>query len=123
YFANREGTRYLVRTIEVSEPPDEMDREALAQAVEWSLQALVEGSAGLTRAQAEALFSDDSASPSPTPKEVSQVSEKPPGAFRSTSGGWVPEVALLHAWAPHSGEMLATQGPALRLGADFLTGR
>src|SRR5690606_4775068 len=69
------------------------------------------------------LFSDDSASPSPAPKEVSPVSEKRPNAFRSTSGGWVPEVALLHAWAPHSGGMLATQGPALRLGADFLTGR
>src|SRR5690606_21607908 len=38
YFANREGTRYLMRTLELSRPVDEMDREALAQAIEWSLQ-------------------------------------------------------------------------------------
>ena len=49
YFANRAGTRYLVRTMELSDQMDEMDREALAQAMEWSLSALAQGTAGLTR--------------------------------------------------------------------------
>lgn len=74
YFANREGTRYLMRTLELSEPLDEMDREALAQAIEWSLQALADRSAGLTRAEAEALLSTPSEPSSPPPPE---------GAFKS----------------------------------------
>jgi hypothetical protein len=123
YFANREGTRYLVRDLEVSESMDEMDSESIAQAIEWSLQALVEGSAGLTRAEAQSLFSQ---SPHP-PASVQGAPEpqlEPPRPFntwRRGTIGWLPELALLHGWTLHSAELPATQGPVLRLGLDRLT--
>lgn len=121
YFANREGTRYLVRTLELSESLDEMDREALAQAIEWSLQALVEGNDGLTRAEAQALLSVPDESPPPPPKkEESTPAELPTDRWRRKTG-WLPELAFLHGWAPHSAELPATQGPALRLALDWLT--
>src|SRR5690606_13970116 len=58
FFANRDGTRYLVRDLERSDPLNEMDREAIAQTIEWSLQALSEGTAGMTREEVEALLSE-----------------------------------------------------------------
>lgn len=119
YFANRDGTRYLVRTLELSESIDEIDREALAQTIEWSLQALVEGTAGLTRAEAESLLADDTA-------PAAEIVLEPPRsthAWRDGAEGWLTHLALLHGWAPHSTELPATQGPLLRVGVDALTPR
>lgn len=122
YFANREGTRYLVRTFELSDSLDEMDREALAQAIEWSLQALVEGTEGLTREEAEALLSKSS-EPSlpPAPAEPARENEPSKVSWRRGTPGWLPEVALLHRWVPHSAEMPAAQGPVLQFGLDRVT--
>jgi hypothetical protein len=121
YIANEDGTRYLVRSLDLSEPVDEMDREALAQAIEWSLQALAEGSAGMSRAEAEALISESSKPPPQPPvEEQAEPEVRPEDHWRHRSTGWLPQVALLHGWVPHSDEMLATQGPLLRLGLDRL---
>lgn len=122
YFANRDGTRYLVRTLELSAPVDELGREALAQAIEWSLQALVEGTVGLTRAEAEALFSGPAAPAHVAPAPRAEP-RRPIGGLRREAPGWLPEVALLHGWAPASRELIATQGPVLRLGVDRLARR
>lgn len=118
YFANREGTRYLMRTFGMSESLDEMDREALAQAIEWSLEALVEGTEGLTRAEAQALLAPPS--PPPSQAEHASVDRQSRAMWRRQTSGWLPEVALLHQWTPHSTEMLAIQGPVLRVGFDRL---
>ncbi len=122
YFANRDGTRYLVRTLELSVPVDELDREALAQAIEWSLQALAAGTAGLTRAEAEALFADPAA-PAPDAPAPPPQPGRPSDSHWRGAPGWLPEVALLHGWAPESRELIATQGPVLRLGLDRITRR
>jgi len=122
YFANRDGTRYLVRTLELSVPADELDREALAQAIEWSLQALAEGTAGLTRAEAEALFAGPAA-PAPDAPKPPPEPARPRGGRGRGAAGWRPEVALLHGWAPESRALIATQGPILRLGVDRLARR
>ncbi len=121
YFVNRDGTRYLVRTLEISPSFDEMDSESLAQAIEWSLQALVEGSAGLTRAEAESLF-HESANPSakvrPSPERAAEP--RPSSDWRRKTIGWLPEVALLHGWTMHSAELPGVQGPVVRVGLDQL---
>lgn len=122
YFANRDGTRYLVRDLKLSRPLDEMDREAISQTIEWSLQALSEGTAGMTRAEAEALLSEpleEESVPAPPPP----ASADPAPTWRRTSKGWLPEVTLLHNWTPHSEDLLTTQGPVLRLGVDHLSAR
>lgn len=121
YFVDRDGTRYLVRTLEISPPLDEMDSESLAQAIEWSLQALVDGSAGLTRAEAESMFHDSAPPPakvSPSPERTAEPRRS--GDWRRRTVGWVPEVALLHGWTLHSAELPAVQGPVVRAGLDWL---
>ncbi len=122
YFVNRDGTRYLVRTLEISPAIDEMDRESLAQAIEWSLQALVEGSAGMTRAEAKALFHavPDSPAEEPASPEPPVEPRRSYNDWRRGAIGWMPEVALLYGWTMHSTELPATQGPVLRVGLDRL---
>lgn len=122
YFANHDGTRYLMRDLERSNPINEMDREAIAQAIEWSLQAISEGTAGMTREEAKELLSEPAKeeSSSPPAEPIPPAAEK---IWRRKTTGWLPEVALLHDWTPVSGEMLGAQGPALRVGADKLSQR
>lgn len=120
YFANRNGTRYLVRDLTLSRPLNEMDREAISQTIEWSLQALSEGTAGMTRAEAEALLSEpaeDETAPALPPATPADPARK----WRRTTDGWLPEVGLLYNWTPHSADLLTTQGPVLRLGVDHLS--
>jgi hypothetical protein len=122
YFANREGTRYLVRTIELSDPMDEMDREALAQVLESSLLALQEGTAGLTRKQAESLLRPPRKSvPPPEPTPVPAPSPPRAPSWRSQNDGWLPETALFYRLAAHSDEVSIVHGPGVRLGADLLS--
>ncbi len=121
YFAHRDRSRYLVRELQQSRPLSEMDREAIAQTIEWSLSALSEGTAGLTRAEAEALLSEsappeDAVQRPPPPVE-------PTREFRSKTGGWLPEVSILHGWAPYSDELMKLQGPMMRLAVDHLSAR
>jgi hypothetical protein len=121
YFVNRDGTRYLVRNLEISSSLDEMDSESLAQAIEWSLQALVEGSAGMTRAEAKALFHEPAAPPAKVSTSTDRpVEPHPSSAWRRKTIGWLPEVALLHGWTMHSAELPASQGPVVRVGVDRL---
>jgi hypothetical protein len=122
YFSNREGTRYLMRTLELSDPMNEMDREALAQVLESSLLALQQGTAGLTRQQAESLVHPPSI-PVPQPTEPSPVrAPAPPPApsWRSQSHGWLPETAPFYRLAAHSDEVFVVHGPGVRLGTDWL---
>lgn len=117
YFKSRDGTRYLVRDLESSGALGEMDREAIAQAIEWSLQALAEGTVGMTREEAEELLSESETLPARKAKALPMESP-----WRRKAKGWLPEVALLYRFAPFSPELLATQGPALRVGADKVSG-
>lgn len=126
YFSNREGTRFLVRRLELSRQMDEMDREALAQAIQWSLQALTRGSRDtLTREQAESLVKGDA--PVAEPPKVTSDAKRwqtehvlPPRPSREA--GWEPEVASLYRATLHSAELLALHGPAVRIGLDRVAG-
>jgi hypothetical protein len=58
YFAARGGQRYLVRGVELSGRFDEIDRQSLAQVLELSISALLEGDAvGISRSEARVLLS------------------------------------------------------------------
>lgn len=117
YFANRDGTRYLVRDLERSGSLDEMDREAISQAVEWSLQALSQGTVGMTREEAEELLSEDHREHN-AEASAERASPRRTSTWRRRADTWLAEVALLHRWTPFSGELMQTQGPMLRIGAD-----
>lgn len=122
YFVNRAGTRYLVRTMELSDEIDEMDREALAQAIEWSLSALREGTAGMTREEAESLLQVSGVEPEPTtPPAPTTRAPRPRPSWRSRRGGWLPEVASFYRFASHSDEIPIMHGPGLRVGLDRVT--
>ncbi len=122
YFVNRDGTRYLVRDLERSNPLNEMDREAIAQTIEWSLQALSEGTAGMTRAEAEALLAEPAEAVS-SPDEPEPLPPEPTPIWRKQVDTWLPELALLYRLAPQSEELLGTQGPSLRVGLDHVSAR
>ena len=125
YFANRSGTRFLVRTLELSGHMDEMDREALAQAMEWSLRALADRSAdALTRAQARSLLGTEDSSQRQRqgrPTVVSPPVRSEPSAWRRRSTGWLPEAASFYGVSVHSTEIPVMHGPGLRLGLDWLS--
>jgi hypothetical protein len=96
-----------------------MDHEAIGQTIEWSLRALSDGTAGITRAEAEALLSGPplgaNGPPHSTPPDAPPVRR-----WRRKVDAWLPEVALLYAWTPHSQELFATQGPVFRIGFDHV---
>lgn len=123
YFANRAGTRYLVRTIEFSDRMDEMDREALAQVLESSLSALAEGKTGLTRKQAELLLEPPKPARSAVtpPRGAAPRSAPSAPSWRRQSRGWLPEAALFYRVTPHGNELPVVHGPGVRMGADSFT--
>ncbi len=126
YFANRDGSRYLVRTMELSPAMDEMDREALAQAIEWSLSALTEGRAGMSREEAETLLRP-AAEPAPALPPPPAVIRAPPAprhpTWRRRAAGWLPEVASFYRVTANSNELGLNHGPGLRGGVDRVTPR
>jgi hypothetical protein len=76
-FAARSRERFLVRDVELSGNFDELDRAALAEVVELSIEALQEDDrAGLPRGEAEALLARR-APPSPTTATVTAPARSP----------------------------------------------
>jgi hypothetical protein len=68
YFAAGSGQRFLVRDVELSGNFDELDRAALAEVIELSIEALFENErAGLSRGEAEALLARRAAPPAAAP--------------------------------------------------------
>lgn len=120
YFAEHTGTRFLVRALELSGEMDEMDREVLAQAIEWSLRALTDRSTEtLTRAEAEALVGGGDrteptiATPTTTkPRAGSRPAPRVSGRFGSFYG-----------LGAHSNEIPIVHGPGLRLGLEAPLGQ
>ncbi len=120
YFANREGTRYLVRTMPLSARLDELDREALGQVVEWSVIALSSGSEGMTREEAVALL--EAPRPAP-PAAVEPTPAPPPATWRGRRSGWLGTLGANYRLAAHSEEIPVVHGPVLRAGADWMRGQ
>ncbi len=124
YFANRNGTRFLVRTLELSGHMDEMDCEALAQAIEWSLRALTERSSeALTREQAQSLLGTDESPPRQLPAPSKATPPRTPvesPTWRRRQTGWLLEAASFYGASLHSSEIPILHGPGLRLGLDRL---
>lgn len=104
YFVNGRTQRYMVRSLEISGRLDELDREALGQAIELSLLALLDDrAAGLSRADAESLFV-----PPPTARLV--VKERPPVEDPRRF-----EADLTYQVLPMLDELPLTHGPGAEL--------
>ncbi len=100
YFADPGSNRFLIRHLRLSEGLDEMDREALAQAIRWSLLALAQGSVdSLTRAQAHGLLEETNESSRLLP-EVASTQSEPPRSVNDwdAQNEQVPERALGSKW-------------------------
>lgn len=118
YFKNSGTQRYLVRSLETSGSLSEMDKEAVGQAVELSLLALLEDQAtGLTKEDTQELLAPPSTPPSEPPPLERPPPEPVPEAPASKvsfleaslgyqllplldGGSWVhgPSIALMHSF-------------------------
>lgn len=113
YFKNSGTQRYLVRSLETSGSLNEMDKEAVGQAVELSLLALLEDQAtGLTKEDTQTLLAPTSTPPL-EPSLPEPVPETPESrvSFMEASlgyqllplldgGSWVhgPSIAFMHSF-------------------------
>jgi len=108
YFTDRRAERFLVRRLVVSRPPDEIDREMVAQVFELSLSALLEGhDTGPSRAQIARLLGAQS-TPA-TPELPPSPPERTPPA-ELTFG-----VALGYRVSEHSSRLGMVQGPQVNV--------
>jgi hypothetical protein len=113
YFADRAAKRFLIRDLELTGRLDELDREALSQALELSIRALLEDEvAGIDREEARSLLT-----PKVSPARLTQgkplpavhaAAELPAGLYASAS--WQIEL--------HSRQIGFVQGPGLSLGYE-----
>lgn len=110
YFADRDAARFLIRDLELSAGFDELDREALSQALELSLRALLEDRmAGLTREEARSLLTP----PPPAERPITPESEHLPEQPRVGPGQLA--AGVFWQFAKHSSELGFSHGPGLDL--------
>jgi hypothetical protein len=114
YFADRDAQRFLIRELTLSGELDELDREALSQALELSIRALLEDRrVGMTREEARSLL---------TPSETKQTSKEPTGGERAPVLAPRPDLGLAASafWqlAKQSSELGLNHGPGLLLGYE-----
>lgn len=121
YFTNGVTQRYLVRTLEIRGRFDELDREALGQAIELSLLAMVEDrEAGLSRSAAESLLAPPVPAPAPTRPVESAPTRPPPETPRFelgagyAAGPWLDRAPFVHGPGLHLGYTLLSE-PRLAL--------
>jgi hypothetical protein len=113
YFSDRAAERFLIRDLELSGDLDELDREALSQAFELSVRALLEDHlAGISREEARSIILprvEPTATQATRPEPVKP--QTPPRSGPSASVFWGAE--------GHSSELGWTQGPGLAIAYDF----
>ena len=113
-FAARSGERFLVRDVELSGNFDELDRAALAEVVELSIEALFENErAGLSRGEAEALLARRAAPPPPSPAASgrSPLADAPAAIRQGTRY----ELGVFYAAQAQAAGLPVAQGPGLSL--------
>jgi hypothetical protein len=113
YFADRTATRFLLRDLDLSGTLDELDREALSQALELSIRALLEDQqAGMNREEARSLLA-----PRARPATLAAVSQP---VARSASPEHQSAFTAGASWQieGHSRELGLVQGPQLSLGYE-----
>jgi hypothetical protein len=113
-FAARSGERFLVRDVELSGNFDELDRAALAEVVELSIEALFENDrAGLSRGEAEALLARRAAPPPPSPAASgrSPLADAPAAVRQVTHY----ELGVFYAAQAQAAGLPVIQGPGLSL--------
>lgn len=115
YFVSRPDARYALRTLKLSGEMDELDREAVAQAIRWSLQSLIAGSAD-TMSQREAV------SALAVPEEP-VVAAPTHGTLHRTSspGAWNLEALVFYRSMLHSDAVGLAHGPGLGIGFERST--
>jgi hypothetical protein len=127
-FAARSGERFLVRDFELSGDLDEIDRVALAEVIELSVQALIEDErAGLSRRETQALLARRVAgAPPPQPPAL----PAPPGtpstpvdAAAPTRRGPRFELGVFYAAQAVAGGLPIDNGPGLSLALSDTTRR
>ena len=114
YFAARSGQRFLVRDVELSGNFDELDRAALAEVLELSIEALFENErAGLSRGEAEALLvrrAAAAASAPPSPPARSPLKDAPaPIGLQPTRA----ELGVFYLAQAQAAGLPVAQGPGL----------
>lgn len=116
YFADRSAERFLIRDLELSGKLDELDREALSQALELSIRALLEDRrAGLTREEARSLLAPANR-PTP-PTEPSKGPEPAHGSAPSAHPSFVSGAFWQTTW--HSSELGPKHEPGLLLSYEY----
>jgi hypothetical protein len=117
YFADQASTRFLIRDLDLTGRLDELDREALSQALELSIRALLEDHAGIDRDAARSLLEPKANPASPAEHAAPAVPTATPRAPSDffASVGWQLE--------GHSRELGSVQGPVLALGYERPLGR
>jgi hypothetical protein len=120
YFADQAATRFLIRDLDLTGRLDELDREALSQALELSIRAMLEDHAGIDRDAARSLLG-------PRANPESRAEHAAPIAPAASSPGPRARSDFFAsvAWQleGHSRELGAVQGPVLALGYERLLGR
>jgi hypothetical protein len=112
YFADRDAARFLIRDLELSGGLDELGREALSQALELSIRALLEDrEAGLTREEARSLLTPPPKSA--TAETITPKSDTPPLPPRAVRRGLAGSV--FWQLGKHSSELGWTHGPGVAL--------
>lgn len=113
YFTNGVTQRYLVRTLQTSGHLDEMDQEALGQAIELSLLAILDDrDAGVSRDDVQSLLE-----PTPAPVEPVAAAE-PVAAPQPTPAPLLPrwELGAAYAGGLWLDQAPLAHGPGLYLG-------
>lgn len=115
YFADRDAQRFLIRELTLSGEFDELDREALSQALELSIRALLEDRrAGMTREEARSLLAPPEAKEPAKGGEPASILPSRPVRGLAASAFW--------QLAKQSSELGLTHGPGLLLGYERLSG-
>ncbi|HWA71360.1 MAG TPA: hypothetical protein VG937_03460 [Polyangiaceae bacterium] len=115
YFADRDAQRFLIRELALSGNLGELDREALSQALELSIRALLEDRrVGMTREEARSLLTKAETKAPET--ERTQPSEAAPTVGAHPQPGL--SASAFWQFAKQSSELALSHGPGLLLGYE-----
>jgi len=128
YFVDRRTARYALRTLTLSGAMNEMDLEALAQAISWSLRALrgggaetlaaAEAASALDRRAAGTASSAPAESGDPAPAEEHPRTATRAAPDRAAAPPWRWWGAAFYSGSLHSSEFGVVHGPGLGVGFD-----
>jgi hypothetical protein len=112
YFRGPGGARFLLRRLALPNGLDEMGSELVAQVLESSVLALLQSSAGLSRAQASAELAREAAAP---PASTPPNPSRPPAAARPLRF----ELGARYGAGWSGAELGLAHGPGVEIGLRF----